>query len=41
VFSFSSSMDRFVNSYVSFNCDLIVYREEHLSPMRRHSRYYA
>jgi hypothetical protein len=41
VFSFSSSMDRFVNSYVSFNCDLIVYREEHMSPMRRHSRYYA
>ena len=40
-FSFSSSMDRFVNSYVSFNCDLIVYREEHISPMRRHSRYYG
>jgi hypothetical protein len=40
-FSFSSSMDRFVNSYVSFNCDLIVYREEHMSPMRRHSRYYG
>ena len=40
-FSFSSSMDRFVNSYVSFNCDLIVYREEHMSPMRRHSKYYG
>jgi hypothetical protein len=40
-FSFSSSMDRFVDSYVSFNCDLIVYREEHMSPMRRHSRYYG
>lgn len=40
-FSFTSSMDRYVNDYVSFNCDLIVYREEHLSPMRRHSRYYG
>ena len=40
-FSFSSSMDRFVDSYVSFNCDLILYREEHMSPMRRHSRYYG
>jgi len=40
-FSFTSSMDRFVDSYVSFNCDLIVYREEHMSPMRRHSRYYG
>ena len=40
-FCFSSSMDRYVNSYVSFNCDLIVYREEHMSPFRRHSRYYA
>ena len=40
-FSFSSSMDRFVDSYVSFNCDLIVYREEHMSPMRRHSKYYG
>lgn len=40
-FSFTSSMDRFVNSYVSFNCDLIVYQEEHTSPMRRHSKYYG
>ena len=40
-FCFSSAMDRYVNSYVSFNCDLIVYREEHMSPFRRHSRYYA
>ena len=40
-FCFSSSMDRYVNSYVSFNCDLIVYREEHMSPFRRHSRYYG
>ena len=40
-FCFTSSMDRFVDSYVSFNCDLIVYREEHMSPMRRHSKYYG
>ena len=40
-FSFTSSLDRFVDSYVSFNCDLIVYREEHMSPMRRHSKYYG
>ena len=40
-FSFTSSMDRYVNDYVSFNCDLIVYREEHMSPFRRHSRYYG
>lgn len=39
--SFSSSQDRFVNSYISFNCDLIVYREEVMSLFRRHSRYYG
>lgn len=40
-FSFTSSLDRYLNSYVSFNCDLIVYREELISPFRRHSRYYG
>ena len=40
-FSFTSSLDRFLDSYVSFNCDLIIYREEHMSPFRRHSRYYG
>tara|TARA_B110000503_G_scaffold124191_1_gene190516 strand:- start:529 stop:1707 length:1179 start_codon:yes stop_codon:yes gene_type:complete len=40
-FSYNSSMDRFVNNFVSFNCDLIVYREEDMSPMRRHSKYYG
>ena len=40
-FSYTSSTDRFVNNYVSFNCDLIVYREEDMSPMRRHSKYYG
>jgi hypothetical protein len=40
-FSYNSSMDRFVNNFVSFNCDLIVYREEITSPMRRYSKYYG
>jgi hypothetical protein len=40
-FSYTSSTDRFVNNYVSFNCDLIVYREEDMSLMRRHSKYYG
>lgn len=40
-FSYTSSMDKFVNSYVSFNCDLVVYREENMSPMRRYSNYYG
>lgn len=40
-FSYTSSLDKFVNSYTSFNCDLVVFREEVLSPFRRHSRYYG
>lgn len=40
-FCFTSSTDRYVDSYISFNCDLVVYREEHMSPFRRHSRYYG
>ena len=40
-FCFTSSLDRYLDSYVSFNCDLVVYREEHVSPFRRHSRYYG
>ena len=40
-FCFTSSADRYVDSYISFNCDLVVYREEHISPFRRHSRYYG
>lgn len=39
-FSYTSSLDKFVNSYISFNCDLVVFREEVLSPFRRHSKYY-
>ena len=40
-FSYNSNIDRYVNNYISFNCDLIVYREESISPFRRHSRYYG
>ena len=40
-FSYDSSIDRNVNNYVSFNCDLVVFREEETSPFRRYSRYYG
>ena len=40
-FSYNSKLDKFVNSYISFNCDLIVYREETISPFRRYSNYYG
>lgn len=40
-FSYDSNIDRYVNSYVSFNCDLVIYREEETSPFRRYSRYYG
>ena len=42
VLSFTSStLDKFINHYINFNCDLIVYREEHTSPFRRYSSYYG
>jgi len=40
-FSYNSVFDKFVNSYASFNCDLVVFREETLSPFRRYSNYYG
>ena len=40
-FSYDSKVDKFVDSYVSFNCDLIVYREETTSPFRKYSRIYG
>ena len=39
-FSFSSSLDRIVNTYIRFNCDLVVWREDTISPFRRHSVLY-
>ena len=40
-FSFNSRIDRSLNSYIGTRCDLVVYREEELSPMRRYSQYYG
>ena len=40
-FCYNSATDRFVNNYMTFNCDLIVYREEVMSQIRRYSRYYG
>ena len=35
-FSYNSYVDRCVDNYMSFNCDLIVYREETASPFKRY-----
>jgi hypothetical protein len=40
-FTYASRYDRMIESYVSFNCDLVVYREEQISPLRKYSRYYG
>lgn len=40
-FSYTSNLDRALDSYVYNRCDLIVYREDMLSPMRRYSNYYG
>jgi hypothetical protein len=40
-FSYDSKIDKFVDSYVAFNCDLIVYREETVSPFRKYSKFYG
>jgi len=39
--SYNSRLDRLVNAYVGFNCDLIVYREESMSPFRKYSKFYG
>lgn len=39
--AFTSHLDRQVANYISNNCDLIVFREEDMSPFRLHSQYYA
>jgi hypothetical protein len=39
-FSYNSRMDKFVDSFISFNCDLVIYREEDLSPFRKYSKLY-
>lgn len=40
-FSYTSKLDRALDSYVYNRCDLVVYREEMISPMRRYSHYYG
>lgn len=39
-FVYGSALNRFVDTYIKDNCDLVIYREEELSPMRRYSSYY-
>jgi uncharacterized protein YfcZ (UPF0381/DUF406 family) len=41
VFSFSSSLDRIVDTYIRFYCDLVVWREDTVSPFREYSRLYG
>jgi len=40
-FGYTSRLDRTVDSYIHNRCDLIVYREDMISPMRRYSQYYG
>ena len=40
-FAFSSSFDRILDTYITNMCDLIIFREEYLSPFRRHSNIYG
>jgi hypothetical protein len=40
-FSYDSYIDKFVDSYVKFNCDLIVYREETMSAFKKYSRFHG
>tara|TARA_Y100000389_G_scaffold163490_1_gene166775 strand:+ start:605 stop:1777 length:1173 start_codon:yes stop_codon:yes gene_type:complete len=41
VLSFNSRVQRFVDDYINFNSDLIVFREETTSPFRKYSRFYG
>ena len=38
---FDSNIDKNVNTYISNVCDLIIFREEYMSPFRRHSSIYG
>lgn len=40
-FSYDSYVDKFVDNYIKFNCDLIVYREEAMSAFKKYSRYHG
>ena len=38
---FDSAVDKIVNSFINNICDLVIFREEYLSPFRRHSSIYG
>ena len=38
---FDSATDKTLNTFISSTCDLIIFREEYLSPFRRHSKIYG
>lgn len=39
--TFNSAMDKNVNTFINSMCDLVVFREEYISPFRRHSKLYG
>ena len=39
--AFDSAIDRTVSTYITSTCDLVVFREEYMSPFRRHSKIYG
>jgi len=39
--TFDSAMDKNVNTFINSMCDLVVFREEYVSPFRRHSKLYG
>lgn len=40
-FMYGSTAYRYVDTYIQDHCDLIIYRDTDLSPMRKHSKYYG
>jgi hypothetical protein len=38
---FGSKTNRYIDSYVQSTCDLIIYRDTMISPLRRYSQYYG
>lgn len=40
-FMFGSTANRYVDTYIQDHCDLIIYRDTEMSPMRKYSTYYG
>ena len=40
-FMFGSTANRYVDTYIQDHCDLIIYRDTEISPMRKYSAYYG